>query len=86
MHILFVIIILLQHASHVTLSMEKMLSRVEGVNTSTTVGALTINRYTNDITSDPLAQFAVVFAALIHDVDHTVSGLSTGKLVLLLLH
>ena len=84
MHILFVIIILLQHASHVTLSMEKMLSRVEGANA--TVGALSMNRYTNDITSDPLAQFAVVFAALIHDVDHTVSGLSTGKLVLLLLH
>ena len=54
--------------------MEKMLSRVEKVNA--TVGGLSINRYTNDITSDPLTQFAVVYAALIHDVDHTVSGLS----------
>jgi len=57
--------------------MEKMLSRVKGVNA--TVGELAINKYTNDITSDPLAQFAVVFAALIHDVDHTVSGLSKLK-------
>ena len=60
-----------QHASHVTLSMEKMLSRVQGVDA--TGREPSINRYTNDITNDSLAQFAVVYSALIHDVDHTVS-------------
>ena len=54
-----------------------MLSRVQGVNA--TVGKFSINRYANDITSDPMAQFAVVYAALIHDVDHTVSGLFIEK-------
>jgi hypothetical protein len=31
-----------------------------------------LHDHTYGITSDPLTQFAVVFAALIHDVDHTV--------------
>ena len=35
--------------------------------------------HANDITSDPLAQFAVVYAALIHDVDHP--GVSNDQLV-----
>lgn len=61
-----------EHASHVTLSMEKMLSRVEGMDKGSN-GEVLGNRYTNDITTDPLAQFAVVYAALVHDVDHTVS-------------
>jgi len=60
-----------EHASHVTLSMEKMLSRVERDNE--TIEEYSMNRYTNDIATDPLAQFAVVYSALIHDVDHTVS-------------
>jgi hypothetical protein len=30
-----------------------------------------LHDHTYGITSDPLTQFAVVFAALIHDVDHT---------------
>jgi 3'5'-cyclic nucleotide phosphodiesterase len=50
------------HASHVTLAMEKMLSRVE--RNSEFAGA-----YTNNICCDPLAQFAAVLAALIHDCD-----------------
>lgn len=62
-----------EHASHVTLSMEKMLSRVEKT------GEFSVNRYTNDISTDPLAQFAVVYSALIHDVDHT--GVSNTQLV-----
>jgi hypothetical protein len=64
-----------EHASHVTLSMEKMLSRV----TEATKGKQSMNRYQNDISSDRLAQFAVVYSALIHDVDHT--GVSNGQLV-----
>lgn len=37
------------------------------------------HEYTHGITSDPLTQFAVVFCALIHDVDHT--GVANGQLV-----
>jgi hypothetical protein len=32
--------------------------------------ASTLHDHTYGITSDPLTQFAVVFSALIHDVDH----------------
>jgi hypothetical protein len=64
-----------EHASHVTLSMEKMLSRVMEASKDKRL----VDRYQNDITSDRLAQFAVVFSALIHDVDHT--GVSNGQLV-----
>ncbi|KAL3942002.1 MAG: hypothetical protein SGARI_000410 [Bacillariaceae sp.] len=60
------------HASHVTLSMEKMLSRVQ-LNSDFSSG------YANNICSDPLAKFAVVLAALIHDVDH--QGISNDTLV-----
>ena len=35
--------------------------------------------YTTNIVSDPLAQFAIVFSALIHDVDHT--GVPNGQLI-----
>lgn len=56
------------HASHVTLSIEKMLSRVER-NTEFSSGG-----YTNNICSDPLAQFAAVLAALIHDCDRKLSN------------
>jgi hypothetical protein len=41
--------------------------------------ASTIHDHTYGITSDPLTQFACVFAALIHDVDHT--GLPNIQLV-----
>lgn len=54
--------------------MEKMLSRVQ----SATMDGMGRD-FTNDITSDPMAQFAVVFAALIHDVDHP--GVSNAQLV-----
>ena len=38
-----------------------------------------LHNYTYGITSDAIAQFAVVFAALIHDVDHW--GVSNGQLM-----
>lgn len=38
-----------------------------------------LHHYTYGITSDPLTQLAVVFAALIHDADHW--GVSNGQLV-----
>jgi hypothetical protein len=76
-----------EHASHVTQSVVKLLSRVV---TSSTIdyGDLTytqnakaddLHKFTHGITSDPLTQFAVVFSALIHDVDH--SGLPNAQLV-----
>jgi len=41
--------------------------------------ALSLHDYTYGITSDPLTQFACVFAALIHDVDHY--GIPNSQLV-----
>jgi hypothetical protein len=74
-----------EHASHVTMSVSKLLSRIvapddiikkqdEGQNL-----AASLHDHTYGITSDPLTQFSVVLAALIHDVDH--SGVSNFQLV-----
>jgi hypothetical protein len=60
------------HASHVSMSAKKMLSRVVTFNDDS-------QAYAYGITSDPLTQFAVIFATLIHDVDH--GGVSNGQLV-----
>jgi class 3 adenylate cyclase len=72
-----------EHASHVTMSVVKLLSRIvapshihiENVasldNQETNEKAGELHDHTYGITSDPLTQFAVVFSALIHDVDHT---------------
>jgi hypothetical protein len=73
-----------EHACHVQLSMCKLLQRVvapDGIdcNGDTSAFALKAHTYTYGITSDPLTQFAVVFCALIHDVDHT--GVSNGQLI-----
>lgn len=69
-----------EHASHVAMSVTKMLSRIGspkdllGMNQNE--GALDfeqaskIHEYTFGITSDPLTHFAAFFAALIHDADH----------------
>jgi class 3 adenylate cyclase len=78
-----------EHASHVTQSVIKLLSRVVAPDTIEN-GDLKYTKIdeVNDthkvtqhgmITSDPLTQFAVVFSALIHDVDH--SGLPNAQLV-----
>ena len=74
------------HASHVTASVKKLLSRI--VNTDdgnrlgrSAYGADVFNMvdfaeladlagHSYGITSDPLTQFAAVFSAIIHDVDH----------------
>lgn len=70
-----------EHASHVTMSVVKLLSRivtpdVDAVNSDM---ESTLHVYTYGITSDPLTQFACVFSALIHDVDH--SGVPNTQLV-----
>ncbi len=61
------------------MSVTKLLSRVVTPETidyrdmryKIKAGSSALHEYTYGITSDPLTQFAVVFAALIHDVDHT---------------
>jgi hypothetical protein len=57
-----------EHASHVCMSTIKLLARIVAPNDDNGAGNLHDNTY--GITSDPLTQFAAVFSALIHDVDH----------------
>merc|ERR1711977_318347 len=63
-----------EHASHVTMSVAKLLSRIVApdLETSSFDGntSSTLHDHTYGITSDPLTQFAYILAALIHDVDH----------------
>lgn len=64
------------HASHVTMSAVKLLNRVavpEDIEVdANNLGqvASDLHEYTYGITSDAMAQFAVLFSTLIHDVDH----------------
>jgi class 3 adenylate cyclase len=69
-----------EHASHVCMSVAKLLSRIVAPDqvfsdnhgdTSTYFDlASSLHDHTYGITSDPLTQFACIFAALIHDADH----------------
>eukprot|EP00980_Cylindrotheca_fusiformis_P003628 scaffold814_cov100-Cylindrotheca_fusiformis.AAC.10 len=73
-----------EHASHVTMSVSKLLSRIvapeEVINGKheSDLG-MSLHDHTYGITSDPLTQFSIVLAALIHDVDH--SGVSNFQLI-----
>ena len=66
-----------EHASHVAMSVHKLLSRIvapdvemdHGENTQETY-ASKLHDHTYGITSDPLTQFSVVLSALIHDAAH----------------
>lgn len=76
-----------EHACHVTMSVTKLLSRIvapsdfeweatdeDGKGEEDKMKrkvASTLHDHTYGITSDPLTQFALVFSAMIHDVDHT---------------
>jgi hypothetical protein len=76
-----------EHASQVALSMTKLLSRIvapsdldwDENDTNQKHMATKVHDYSYGIASDPLTQFAVVFSALIHDVDH--SGVPNAQLV-----
>jgi 3'5'-cyclic nucleotide phosphodiesterase len=71
-----------EHASHVTMSANKLMKRIitpEDTSKRPHEVSYALHMSTFGISSDPLTQFAVVFAALIHDVDHT--GLSNEQLV-----
>jgi 3'5'-cyclic nucleotide phosphodiesterase len=62
-----------EHASHVTMSTVKLLSRIVAPDLEQLSGTDTmkcLHDHTYGITSDPLTQFSVIFSALIHDVDH----------------
>ncbi|KAL7556385.1 hypothetical protein ACA910_014127 [Epithemia clementina (nom. ined.)] len=80
------------HASHVAMSVDKLLKRIvapdinvdeKDAPNDSSRGAyvgLQLHDYTHGITSDPLTQFAIVFSALIHDVDHNgVSNMQLAK-------
>jgi hypothetical protein len=73
-----------QHASHVCLSAHKLLKRItrpDEVNyahASKAAVAQELHDVTYGISSDPLTQLAMVFAALIHDAGHT--GVPNGQL------
>lgn len=58
-----------EHASHVTMSTMKLIQRLTGESDSVRRAFF----------SDPLTQFAICFAALVHDVDH--SGVTNSQLV-----
>uniref|UniRef100_A0A7S3P6B8 Phosphodiesterase n=1 Tax=Amphora coffeiformis TaxID=265554 RepID=A0A7S3P6B8_9STRA len=71
-----------EHASHVCMSVNKLLSRITAPDLQLNgSGDLEheLHDHTYGITSDPLTQFACVLCALIHDVDHT--GLPNSVLV-----
>jgi hypothetical protein len=63
-----------EHASHVTMSVVKLLSRVVTPSTNKNQLDSHTESFTQNSTAsgmlDPLTQFACVFAALVHDVDH----------------
>jgi hypothetical protein len=75
------------HASHVGMSVAKLLARIvapdrvidDGLGEYPGNLASSLHDHTYGITSDLLTQFACVFAALIHDVDH--SGVPNTQLV-----
>jgi len=70
-----------EHASHVTMSVAKLLSRIVApdLETSSADFNSSLHDHTYGITSDPLTQFACILAALIHDVDH--QGVPNTRLV-----
>jgi hypothetical protein len=71
----------LDHGSQVSMTANKLLSRIVTPANFESNGerAADLHKLTFGISSDPLAQFAVVFASLIHDVDH--SGVPNSQLV-----
>ena len=76
-----------EHASHVALSANKLVKRIISIDESASNTKVASRRRqsaklhasTFGISSDPLAQFCVVFGALVHDVDH--AGLLNTTLV-----
>jgi hypothetical protein len=77
-----------EHACHVTMAVNKLLKRISTpdledlrVGDAGDVGEIAshLHDYTHGINSDQLTIFAIVFSALIHDVDH--SGVSNTQVI-----
>eukprot|EP00980_Cylindrotheca_fusiformis_P015485 scaffold4363_cov125-Cylindrotheca_fusiformis.AAC.5 len=75
-----------EHASHVTASVKKLLTRIVDVDDgnglrkpSDEIDLIDMAGHSYGITSDPLTQFSVVFSAIIHDMDHP--GVPNAQLV-----
>jgi len=77
-----------EHASHVMMSVSKLLSRIKAADdilnedenaAEATDFGWNIHDHTYGITSDPMTQFSVILAAMVHDVDH--AGVSNAQLV-----
>lgn len=75
-----------EHACHVTMSVNKLLKRIISADTDEIKqivdgenDAIRLNTYTYGLCNDHMASFAIVFSALIHDVDH--KGCSNVQLV-----
>jgi hypothetical protein len=70
-----------EHASHVIMSTVKLLQRVatRDVKKKVVKNQKEYYDYTFGISTDALTNFAIVFSALIHDLDH--AGVSNGQLV-----
>jgi class 3 adenylate cyclase len=78
-----------EHASHVAMSTVKLLARIVApdlyddddadADADADDTGKNLHDHTYGITSDPLTQFACVFAALIHDVDHP--GVPNSQLI-----
>jgi 3'5'-cyclic nucleotide phosphodiesterase len=78
-----------EHACHVTMSVSKLLKRIvapelskddiDKISKQQATYEEHVHTCTYGISSDPLAQFAIVFSALIHDVDHR--GCSNVQLI-----
>eukprot|EP00980_Cylindrotheca_fusiformis_P001079 scaffold302_cov106-Cylindrotheca_fusiformis.AAC.4 len=75
-----------EHASHVTASVKKLLTRIVNVDhgnglttSSDELNLVDMAGHSYGITSDPLTQFSVVFSAVIHDLDHP--GVPNAQLV-----
>ncbi|KAL7561168.1 hypothetical protein ACA910_011989 [Epithemia clementina (nom. ined.)] len=73
-----------EHASHVTMSVVKLMSRVmtpllEAHDDDSTGTEQMLHDHAYRITSDPLTQFACALSAVIHDIDHC--GVPNAQLV-----
>lgn len=72
-----------EHASHVTMSVAKLLSRIVEHSPDRTMAAKcvasSLHDHTYGIVSCPLTQFACILSALLHDVDH--QGVPNSQLV-----
>lgn len=67
-----------EHASHVTMSANRLLCRLCAKFEDEDVSSVTARTF--GLSNDPIAQFAVVFSTLVHDVDH--QGVPNVQLVI----